>query len=91
LIPSWFEPVSVLTAYNYLEHGENEWGKEIMIYTGLRAIDINRLEVDQPVEQELNEDPFKDLQIDLPIVCKRKGKKGNRCTASERKGLLNRA
>ena len=75
MIPSWFEPVSVLTAYDCLEHSENEWGQEIMIHTGLRAIDINQLEVDQPVEQELDEDPFKDLEVDPPIVRKRKGRK----------------
>src|SRR5436305_3920030 len=62
-----------------------------MIHIGLRAVDINRLEVDRPVEQELDEDPSKDLQIDPPIVRKRKGKKGKRRTAGDKKGPLNRA
>ena len=91
LIPSWFEPVSVLTAYDYLEHSQNKWGQDIIINTGLQAIDINRLEVDEPVEQELDEDPFKDLDIDPPIVRKRKGRKGKRRTAGDGKGPLNKA
>jgi hypothetical protein len=40
LIPSWFSPISILTAYDYIETEENEWGQDVIIYTGLRAIDI---------------------------------------------------
>jgi hypothetical protein len=32
-----------------------------------------------------------DLEVDLPIVYKRKGRKGKRRTAGDRKGPLNRA
>ena len=91
LIPSWFKPVSVLTAYDYLEHSRNKWGEEIVIHTGLRAVDINRLEVEPAAEQLLDEDPFKDLQVDPPIVRKRKGRKGKRRVAGDGKGPLNGA
>lgn len=90
LIPSWFEPVSVLTAYDYLEHGQNEWGEDIIIHTGLRAVDIDRLDDDPPAAELLYEDPFKDLQVNPPIVGKRKGKKGKRRTAGDGKGPLNK-
>jgi hypothetical protein len=44
LIPSWFEPISVLTAYDYLVQGQNEFSEDIMVHTGLRAIDVTRLD-----------------------------------------------
>ena len=78
-------------ALDYLEHSQNESGQDIMIHTRLQAVDINRLEVVEPVEQELDEDPFKDLEIDPPIVHKRKGRKGKCYTAGDGKGPLNRA
>jgi hypothetical protein len=51
LISSGFETVSVLIAHDYLEHGENKEGQEIMIY---KAVNISRLAIDQVVEQRLN-------------------------------------
>jgi hypothetical protein len=43
LIPGWYSSASLLTAYDYIEIGENEWGDSITIHTGLRAIDVTRL------------------------------------------------
>ena len=80
----------MLTAYDYLEHGQNELGEDIIIHTGLRAVDIDQLDNDLPAAQLLDEDLFKDLQVNPPIVEKRKGKKSKRCTAGDGKGLLNK-
>jgi hypothetical protein len=33
LLPSWFKPISVLTAYNYLVQGQNEFSEDIMLHT----------------------------------------------------------
>jgi hypothetical protein len=62
-----------------------------MIHTGLQAVDISRLEVNQTTEPQSDKDSFKDLQVDPPIVRKRKGKKGKRCTAGDGKRPLNKA
>jgi hypothetical protein len=52
LIPTWFHLVSILAAYDYIEIGQNEWGEDITIYPGLRAIDITRL-VDDIVDNTM--------------------------------------
>jgi hypothetical protein len=89
LIPTWFEPASVLSAYNYIEHTQNEWGDDIIIHTGLRAVDISQLK-DEPGEASEDEDPFKDLEIEPPTVRKHKGRQGKRRKAGDGKGPLNK-
>jgi hypothetical protein len=44
LIPRWYSSASLLTVYDYIEMDKNEWGDLITIYTGLRAIDVTRLD-----------------------------------------------
>jgi hypothetical protein len=40
LVLAWYKPISILSAYDYIEIGQNEWGKDVIVHTGLRAIDI---------------------------------------------------
>jgi hypothetical protein len=40
LVLAWFEPLSLLIAYNYLYKGQNEHGEAVTVFTGLRAINI---------------------------------------------------
>jgi len=44
LIPAWFQPISILTAYDYIELSTNEHGEDVTVHTSLRAIDITRLD-----------------------------------------------
>jgi hypothetical protein len=58
LIPRWYLSASL----DYIEIGENEWGDPITIHTGLRAIDVTRL--DDYAEPNWDpEDPFADTSV----------------------------
>jgi hypothetical protein len=65
-------------------------GDDIIIHTGLRAVDISQLK-DGPGETSEDEDPLKVLEIEPPIVRKRKGRQGQRCKAGDGKGPLDKA
>jgi hypothetical protein len=87
LIPGWYSPASLLTAYDYIEMGENEWGDPITIHTGLQAIDVTQLS-DEPNWDP--EDLFADtIQIAAPEVQKLPGRRRTRRReASDGKGPL---
>jgi hypothetical protein len=89
LIPSWFEPLEVLGAYDYLVQGRNEEGEEVMIHTGLQAIDINCLHVyiASPIDPDF-EDPFADIELEPPPIPKKRGKQTKRREAGDGKGPL---
>ena len=91
LIPSWFEPLEVLGAYDYLVQGRNEEGEEVMIHIGLRAIDINCLDeyTAGPTDPDF-EDPFADIEVEPPPVPKKRGKQGKRREAGDGKGPLHK-
>jgi hypothetical protein len=89
LVPSWFEPLSLLTAYDYLYQGENEFGEPVIVHTGLRAVDITRLsdfELTDPIAGSL--DPFADLVVDPPEVPKLRGRQKKRREAGDGKGPI---
>jgi hypothetical protein len=75
LIPSWFEPLSLLTAYDYIYEDQNEFGEPAMTHTGLRAVDITRLS-DYETTDVLagSPDPFADLVVSPPAVPKLRGR-----------------
>ena len=77
LIPSWFEPLEVLGAYDYLVQGRNEEGEEVIIYIGLQAIDINCLDeyIAGPIDLDFK-DPFVDIEVEPPPIPKKRGKQG---------------
>jgi len=77
----------LLTAYDYIKIGENEWGDLITIHTGLRAIDVTRL--DEYAKPSWDpEDPFADT-VALPEVQKLPGRRRTkRREAGDGKGLL---
>jgi hypothetical protein len=89
LVPPWFSPISLLTAYDYIETSQNEWGDEITVHTGLRAIDVTRLhEYAQPEWDP--EDPFADTTtLTAPEVQKLPGRRRTkRREAGDGKGPL---
>jgi hypothetical protein len=86
LIPSWYKPISVLTAYDYLFHGLNEFGEDVVMHTGLRAIDITHLEDFTTITTDLDEDPFADLVVEPPAVSKKRGRRPKRREAGDGKG-----
>lgn len=81
LIPPWFHPISILTAYDYIEMGKNEWGDDVTVHTGLRAVDITSLGdyvTDNAMDLPLDEDPFADIVIDPPVMPKHQGRRRTR-------------
>lgn len=89
LVPPWFSPISLLTAYDYIETGQNEWGDEITVHTGLRAVDVTQLhEFAQPEWDP--EDPFADTTtLTAPEVQKLPGRRRTkRREAGDGKGPL---
>ena len=89
LIPAWYKPASLLSAYDYIEISQNEWGDDVTIHTGLRGIDIIGLDtyaVDNPLL--LNEDPFADLVVEAPDVPRQQGRRAKRRQAGDGKGPL---
>ena len=65
----------VLTAYDYLVQGQNEFGEDAIVHTGLRAIDITRLdEYTNPNTNPDLDDPFKDIVVEPPHVPKKRGR-----------------
>jgi hypothetical protein len=90
LVLAWYKPLSVLSAYDYIEIGMNEWGEDVTMHTGLQAIDITQLDdyavVDNP---SLDEDPFADLVVDAPDVPQQSGRqRTKRREAGDGKGPL---
>jgi len=87
LIPGWFSPISLLTAYDYVEIGMNKWGDEITVHTGLQAIDITQLnEYAKPTWDP--EDPFAE-PLKPPEVQKLPGRRRTkRREAGDGKGPL---
>jgi hypothetical protein len=92
LVLAWYEPLSILSAYDYIKVGTNEWGEDVTIHTGLQAIDITRLDDYAVVENgssSLDEDPFADLVVDPPDVPRRSGRqRTKRREAGDGKGPL---
>lgn len=71
-------PISLLTAYDYIEIAWNEWGEDVTIHTSLRGINITDLDskvVDNPL---LDEDPFSDLVVKALEVPRRRGRPSKR-------------
>ena len=87
-------PAFVLTAYDYIETEENKWGQDVIIHTGLRAINITQLDdyaVDNAKDWPLDKDPFADLVVEPPVVSNRpKRRRTKRREASDGQGLANK-
>jgi SWIM zinc finger len=94
LVPAWYKPLAILSAYDYIEIGMNEFGEDVTIHTGLRAIDITRLDdyaVQESGSSTLDEDPFADLVVDPPEVPRRSGRqRTKRREAGDGKGPLSK-
>jgi hypothetical protein len=91
LILAWFEPLSLLTAYDYLYKGQNNHGKAVTVFTGLRAVDITRLgdyETTTISTTLGSPDPFADIVVNPPQVPKLRGKQKKRQEASDGKGPI---
>lgn len=91
LILAWYKPISLLSAYDYIEIGQNEWGDDVTIHIGLCGIDITHLDdcvVDNPL---LDEDPFIDLVVEAPDVPRLRGRHAKRRQAGDGKGPLFKA
>jgi hypothetical protein len=88
IIPAWFEPISLLTAYDYLSLGSNEYGEPVMVHTGLRAVNITRLGDHEPTDAVVGLDLFADLVVDSLDVPKLRGKQKQRREASDGKGPI---
>jgi len=89
LVPAWFKPLSLLTAYDYLYESQNELGESVTVFTGLRAVDITRLSDYEDVPARLGSpDPFADLVIDPPEVPKLRGRQRKRREAGDGKGPI---
>ena len=69
--------------------GQNEFGEEIMVHRGLRAIDITRLDeyTTSSSNQDI-EDPFQDVIVEPPPVPKKRGRQTKRREAGNGKGPL---
>lgn len=94
-IPSWFQPIYLLQAYEYIEESINEHGETVICYIGLRAIDITELEASSgalggAIGLGEDEDPFADLVVEPPVIPKKKGRKGKRRQAGDGKGPLHK-
>jgi hypothetical protein len=77
LIPPWFDPISILIAYDYIEIGQNEWDDDVIVHTGLQAVDITSLAeyaIDDAVDLPLD-DLFADLVVEPPEVPKHQGRR----------------
>lgn len=78
--------------YDYIEMGMNGWGEDVIMHTGLRAIDITRLDDYAAVENRSStssEDPFADLVVDPPELLRRSGRqRTKRREAGDGKGPL---
>jgi hypothetical protein len=71
--------------------GNNEWGDDVTIHTGLCGIDITSLDtyiVDSP---PLDEDLFADLVVEALEVPKQRGRRAKRRQAGDGKGPLFKA
>jgi len=89
LIPAWFKPISLLTVYDYLSLGSNEYGEPVMVHTRLQAVDITCLGDHKPTDAVVGSpDPFADLVVDPPDVLKLRGKQKKRREASDGKGPI---
>ena len=76
-------------AYDYLSQGQNEFGEDVIVHIGLRAIDITRLDeyTTSPTNLDLD-DPFRDIVVEPPPVPKKRGKRQKRREAGDRKGPI---
>lgn len=75
LVPAWYAPISILSAYDYIEIGQNEWGEDVTVHTGLRAVDITRLDDYAAESLSLEEDPFADLVVEALDVYIKQGRR----------------
>jgi hypothetical protein len=82
----------VLGAYDYLSQGQNEFGEDVIIHIGLRAIDITRLDehTTSSIDSDVD-DPFRDIVVEPPPVPKKRGKQQKRREAGDEKGPLQKA
>lgn len=72
--------------------GQNKWGEDVIVHTGLMAIDITQLD-DYAVENHLplDDDPFADLVIEAPNVPRKAGRpRTKRREAGDGKGPLSK-
>jgi hypothetical protein len=89
LIPSWFEPIIVLGAYDYLSQDQNEFGEDVMVHIGLQAIYITRFDEYTTGSTDLDlDDPFRDIVVEPPPVPKKRGKQQKRREAGDEKDPL---
>jgi hypothetical protein len=87
LIPAWFEPISVLGAYDYIANTINEFNEEVIIHIGLQAIDITRLDDYEDCTTPLVDDSFADLVVEpLEIRATRGRRPKKRREAGDGKG-----
>jgi hypothetical protein len=91
LVPAWYKPISLLTAYDYIEMAQNEWGEDVTIHTGLCGINITNLNTIVVDNLLLDEDPFSNLVIRALEVPRRRGRPSKRRQASDGKGPLFKA
>jgi hypothetical protein len=72
--------------------GQNEWGEDVTIHTGLCGIDITNLDTkvvdNPPLGEEPSEDPFANLVVEAPKVPQRRGRRSRRRQAGDGKGPL---
>jgi hypothetical protein len=58
------------------------------VHTGLRAIDITRLDESTTITTNLDDDPFADLVVEPPAISKKRGRPPKRREAGDGKGPL---
>jgi hypothetical protein len=90
LIPAWFNPLSLLTAYNYLYKSQSESSEPIIVFIGLQAVDITHLDdyKARPAGPARSLDPFADLVVDPLEVLKLCGRQKKRREAGDSKGSI---
>jgi hypothetical protein len=91
LIPAGFEPLLLLTAYNYLYRDQNEHGETVTVFTGVRFVDITRRSdyETSTISTTLGSlDLFADIVVGTLQVPKLRDKQKKQQEASDSKGLI---
>jgi hypothetical protein len=81
--------LSLLTAYDYLYQGQNEFSEPVIVHIGLQAVDITRLSDFEPADPIAGSlDPFVDLVVDLLEMPKLRGRQKKQREAGNGKGPI---